>query len=168
MSQFNDIYQQHYKTVFRLVSKFTLGSHETDDIVQDVFVKLYLQMEAGAVVLYPKTWLYKVATNACLNVLSRNKETHSIENISHLEAGVADSVDLKIENDEQQRMMQKALLALKENERVIVILYSEGLSYKEIAEASGVRFNSVGKCLSRSLEKLKPLLKNQYYEMLNR
>ena len=168
MSQFNDIYQQHYATVFRLVTKFTLGSHETDDIVQDVFVKLYLQMEAGVVVLYPKTWLYKVATNACLNALSRNKETHSIENISHLEASVADSVDLKIENDEQQRMMQKALLVLKENERAIVILYSEGLSYKEIAEASGIRFSSIGKCLSRSLEKLKPLLKNQYYEMLNR
>lgn len=168
MEQFNDIYQQHYATVFRLASKFTLGSHETDDIVQDVFVKLYLQMEAGVVVLYPKTWLYKVATNACLNALSRNKETHSIENIGHLEASVSDSVDLKIENDEQQRMMQKALLALKENERTIVILYSEGLSYKEIAEASGVRFSSIGKSLSRSLEKLKPLLKSQYYEMLNR
>jgi RNA polymerase sigma-70 factor (ECF subfamily) len=150
------------------VSKFTFGSHETDDIVQDVFVKLYLQMEAGVVVLYPKTWLYKVATNACLNALSRNKETHSIENIGHLESGVSDSVDLKIENDEQQRMVQKALLALNENERTIVILYSEGLSYKEIAEASGVRFSSIGKSLSRSLEKLKPLLKNQYYEMLNR
>lgn len=168
MSQFNDIYQQHYKTIFRLVSKFTLGSHVTDDIVQDVFVKLYLQMEAGVVVLYPKTWLYKVATNVCLNVLSRNKETHSIENIIHLETSDTDSVDLKIENDEQQRMLQNALLSLKENERTIVILYSEGLSYKEIAESSGVRFSSIGKILSRSLEKLKPLLKEQYYEMLNR
>jgi RNA polymerase sigma-70 factor, ECF subfamily len=168
LKQFNNIYQQHYATVFRLVSKFTLGSHETDDIVQDVFVKLYLQIEAGVIVEYPKTWLYKVATNACLNSIGRNKETHSIENISHLEAGVADSVDLKIETDEQQRMLQNALLKLNENERTIVILYSEGLSYKEIAEASGVRFSSIGKVLSRSLEKLKPLLKNQYYEMLNR
>jgi RNA polymerase sigma-70 factor, ECF subfamily len=168
LKQFNNIYQQHYATVFRLVSKFTLGSHETDDIVQDVFVKLYLQIEAGVIVEYPKTWLYKVATNACLNSIGRNKETHSIENISHLEAGAADSVDLKIETDEQQRMLQNALLKLNENERTIVILYSEGLSYKEIAEASGVRFSSIGKVLSRSLEKLKPLLKNQYYEMLNR
>lgn len=168
MKQFNDIYQQHYLAVFRLVSKFTLGSHETDDIVQDVFLKLYLQMESSVVVLYPKTWLYKVATNACLNTLGRNKETYSIENIGYLETSVADSVDLKFENDEQQRMMQKALLTLKENERMIVILYSEGLSYKEISEVSGVPFSSVGKSLSRSLQKLKPLLKNQYYEMLNR
>jgi RNA polymerase sigma-70 factor (ECF subfamily) len=168
LKQFNDIDQQHYAAVFRLVSKFTLGSHETDDIVQDVFVKLYLQMEASVVVLYPKTWLYKVATNACLNTLSRNKETCSIENIGQTETNVADPVDLKIENDEQQKVMQKALLALKENERTIVILYSEGLSYKEIAEVSGVRFSSIGKTLSRSLEKLKPLLKEQYYEMLNR
>lgn len=168
MKQFHDIYQQHYAMVFRLVSKFTLGSHETDDIVQDVFVKLYTQIEGGVMVEYPKTWLYKVATNACLNAIGRNKETHSIENAGLLETIVADSIDTKIENDEQQRMVQRALLTLKENERTIVILYSEGLSYKEIAEASGVRFSSIGKCLSRSLEKLKPLLKNQYYEMLNR
>ena len=168
MKQFNDIYQQHSAMVFRLVSKFTLGSHETDDIVQDVFVKLYLQMEAGVIVEYPKTWLYKVATNACLNSISRNKETHSIENIEPLEVNVGDSIDEKIENEEQRLMLQNALLKLKENERAIVILYSEGLSYKEIAEASGVRFSSIGKVLSRSLEKLKPLLKNQYYEMLNR
>ena len=167
MEQFNDIYQQHYRTVFRLVSKFTLGSHETDDIVQDVFVKLYLQMEAGVVVLYPKTWLYKVATNTCLNTLSRNKETHSIDKISDLETTIADSIDTKIENAEQQNILQHALLKLKENERTIVILYSEGLSYKEIAEISGIRFSSIGKSLSRSLEKLKPLLKNQYDEMLN-
>jgi RNA polymerase sigma-70 factor, ECF subfamily len=168
LKQFNNIYQQHYDMVFRLVSKFTLGSHETDDIVQDVFVKLYLHIEAGVTVEYPKTWLYKVATNTCLNSIGRNKETHSIENVGHLETNIADSIDTKIENDEQQRMLQNALLKLKDNERAIVILYSEGLSYKEIAEASGVRFSSIGKVLSRSLEKLKPLLKEQYYEMLNR
>ena len=168
MEQFNDIYRQHYPTVFRLVSKFTLGSHETDDIVQDVFVKLYLQMETGVVVLYPKTWLYKVATNACLNTLSRNKETHSIDKINDLETSIIDSIDTQIENEEQRNILQQALLKLRENERTIVILYSEGLSYKEIAEISGIRFSSIGKSLSRCLEKLKPLLKNQYYEMLNK
>jgi RNA polymerase sigma-70 factor (ECF subfamily) len=168
LEKFDNIYQQHYATVFRLVAKFTFGSHETDDIVQDVFVKLYLQMESGVIVEYPKTWLYKVATNACLNSISRNKENHSIENVGHLEVNMADSIDAKIENEEQHRMLQNALLRLKDSERAIVILYSEGLSYKEMAEATGVRFSSIGKILSRSLEKLKPLLKNQYYEMLNR
>jgi len=168
LEQFNEIYQQHYPTVFRLVSRFTLGSHETDDIVQDVFVKLYLQIEAGVVVLYPKTWLYKVATNACLNTLSRNKETHSIDKINDLETSTTDSIDTQIENAEQQIILQRALFKLKENERIIVILYSEGLSYKEIAEISGIRFSSIGKSLSRSLEKLKTLLKNQYDEMLNK
>jgi len=58
-------------------------------------------------------------------------------------------------------------LKLKEHERLVVILYSEGLSYKEIAEVSGVKFTSVSQNLSRALDKLRPLLKNHYYEMLN-
>lgn len=168
LKQFNDIYQQYYPMVYRLVSGFTSGSDDTGDIVQDVFLKLYLQMEDGIVIEYPKTWLYKVATNACLNFISKNRELFSVDNIGHFETCPSDSVDHKMENDEKRQMLHNALLRLKESERAVVILYSEGLSYKEIAEASGVRFSSVGKILSRSLEKLKPLLKTQYDEMLNR
>jgi len=46
---------------------------------------------------------------------------------------------------------------MKEKERIILILYSEGLSYKEIAEASGIPLSSVGTTLVRALFKLKKL-----------
>jgi RNA polymerase sigma-70 factor (ECF subfamily) len=150
-----------------MVSKFPLNRHETEDIVQEAFIKLYLQLESGGTIQYPKTWLYKVATNICLNTVTRRKETQLLEVVNDSELGECDSFESEIENNEQECNIKEALLNLKEHERLIVILYSEGLSYKEIAEISGVRFSSVSKSLSRALEKLKPLLKNQYYEMLN-
>lgn len=167
MEQFNDIYQQQYTSVFRLVSKFSVSRHEAEDIVQEVFVKLYLQFNSGGEVQYPKTWLYKVASNICINTVNRRKEMHIIERINESEFGESHSIESKIESKEQEKIIHEALLKLKEQERIIVILYSEGLSYKEIAEISGVRFSSISKSLSRAMEKLKPLLKNQYYEMLN-
>jgi len=167
LEQFNDIYQQQYTSVFRLVSKFNVNRHEAEDIVQEVFVKLYLQLDSGGKVQYPKTWLYKVASNICINTVTRRKEIQTIEKLNDLDLGVCECIESKIESKEQEKIIHEALLKLKEHERMIVILYSENLSYKEIAEISGVRFSSVGKSLSRALEKLKPLLKNQYYEMLN-
>ena len=48
---------------------------------------------------------------------------------------------------------------------MLVVLYSEGLSYKEIAKASGVRFSSIGKMLSRILKKLETELKSHRYDL---
>lgn len=167
MEQFNDIYKQHYTSIYRLVSKFRVNSHEAEDIVQDVFVKLYLQFNSGNQVQYPKTWLYKVAVNVCINTVNRRKETEALESISHLEYGMSNSLESDIDQNEQEEIIRNALMRLKEQERLVVILYSEGLSYKEIAEVSGVKFTSISQNLSRALEKLRPLLKNHYYEMLN-
>lgn len=167
MEQFNELYKLHYTTIYRMVSKYSVSRFEAEDIVQEVFIKLYLQYDSGATVQFPKTWLYKVASNICINTISRRKETLHIDKVNELDLGVFDSLEMKIEEDEHGKIILNALSILKEQEKLIVILYSEGLSYKEIADVSGVRFSSVSKCLSRALEKLKPLLKNRYYEMLN-
>ena len=167
MEQFNHLYQQHYSTIYRMVSKFSVSRFEAEDIVQEVFIRLYLHYESGGEVQYPKTWLYKVASNICINTVGRRKQTKHIETVNELDLGVCDSLELKIEEVEHMKIIQKALSTLKEQEKLMVILYSEGLSYKEISTISGVRFTSVSKSLSRALEKLKPLLKTQYHEMLN-
>lgn len=168
MEQFNELYKLHFTPIFRMVSKFPVSRSEAEDIVQEVFIKLYIHYQSGFTVQYPKTWLYKVASNICINAVSRRKETVNIEKMNEMDMGVCEGIDLKIEDKEYSKIIHKALSSLKKQEKLIVILYSEGLSYKEIAEISGVRFSSVSKSLSRALDKLKPLLKNRYYEMLNK
>jgi RNA polymerase sigma-70 factor (ECF subfamily) len=150
-----------------MVTKFSVSRSEAEDIVQEVFIRLYLQYKSGGEVDYPKTWLYKVASNICINTVGRRKQTKHIETVNELDLGVCESLEQKMEEDEHTKIIQKALSTLKEQEKLMVILYSEGLSYKEISVISGVRFTSVSKSLSRALEKLKPLLKKQYHEMLN-
>jgi len=56
---------------------------------------------------------------------------------------------------------------LKPQERFLVILYSEGLSYKEMAEVTEMKYSSVGKTLSRTLKKIEKELKYQYDELYN-
>ncbi len=48
---------------------------------------------------------------------------------------------------------------------MLAVLYSEGLSYKELAQATGINLSSVGKMLSRTLKKLGEELKDQGYEL---
>jgi len=167
LEQFNELYKLHFTTIYRMVSKFSVNRFEAEDIVQEVFIRLYLHYESGGEVQYPKTWLYKVASNICINTVERRKQTKHIETVNEMELGICEGFENKIEEDEHIHIIQKALSTLKEQEKLMVILYSEGLSYKEISAISGVRFTSVSKSLSRALEKLKPLLKTHYHEMLN-
>ena len=131
-------------------------------------MKLFLEMQAKRTMDYPKTWLYKVASNQCVNIVGRRQETYFIDDASVYALCDNECVMRKYEEDEQKSVIRQALARLEEHERMIIILYSEGLSYKEIAEISGVKFTSVGKTLSRTLDKLKPLLKGQYDAMLNK
>jgi DNA-directed RNA polymerase specialized sigma24 family protein len=54
---------------------------------------------------------------------------------------------------------------LKMKERMLLTLYSENFSYKEISEISGVKMTSVGKSIARGLEKLRIILENEKDKM---
>lgn len=62
-------------------------------------------------------------------------------------------------------MVQLALNKLKPHEKILAVLYSEGMSYREMSEISGIKFTSIGKTLSRIIVKLGDELKKMNYEM---
>jgi RNA polymerase sigma factor (sigma-70 family) len=64
-----------------------------------------------------------------------------------------------------ENLISQGLEALSIRDRELAVLYSEGLSYKEISEVTGIAFSSVGKTLSRTLKKLEKELKAIGYEM---
>ena len=72
-----------------------------------------------------------------------------------------DSYELK----ETKAIIKSALSRLKPQERLLAILYSEGFSYKEMSELAEIKFSSVGKLLSRTLNKLKEIFKNENYDL---
>lgn len=122
---------------------------EATDIVQEVFIHLYEKLENGSNIEYPRSWLYKVTVNKCIDFIKKKRTHEKVEMAVHLKTD-----ENKLEGDEKQAVVKLALDKLKPDERALAVLYSEGLSYKEMAEATGIRFSSVGKTLSRTLNKL--------------
>lgn len=151
--------------IYRLVSGFISDKEIVNDIVQEVFIKLYLQLNSSIYIEFPKTWLYRVAINESLNFVNRKQNKISLETTIEITNDISDSIDKKIERAESRQQMLLALKHLKKSDRTLLILYSEGLSYKEISEISGLKFNSVGKSLTRALKKLKTILKDEKYEV---
>ncbi|MFO8000068.1 MAG: sigma-70 family RNA polymerase sigma factor [Marinilabilia sp.] len=160
MDHIDEVYHENYKTMLCVAHKMLGNGYDANDIAQDVFIDFFEKCQGGTPVKYPKSWLYRVTLNKCADWLRKNKRHKSIEDV-HEKAGPDDQG----ENRERKAIVGKALSTLKTNERAMAVLYSEGLSYREIAEVTGINPASTGKMLSRILKKVESELKRLGYEM---
>lgn len=160
MKAFSEIYQSNYTTLYRTAQKMMGNGYDVKDIVQEVFVDFFEKTKNGVQINYPGSWLYRVTLNKCMDVLRKDNKYVDAEP----SADTADESNT-LEARETKALMAGCLSELKPHERALCVLYSEGLSYKEMAEITGIPFASVGKSLSRTLCKLEKSLKEKGYEM---
>jgi len=149
LNRFEDIYTENYRLIFNVVQKIIGNTDDASDIVQETFIALYQSLQKNIRVDYPRSWLYRVSVNRSIDYL---KKSNKNDNIEHAKSIATDEFSFEI--NEQQRIVQQALNILKPDEKTLAVLYSEGLSYKEMAKISGIKFTSIGKTLTRTLAKL--------------
>ena len=148
--------------MFSIARKMVNDKDTACDIVQEVFVYYFEKTQIGHAVEYPRSWLLRATINKCIDYIACQKEFVQLDNIPQENAQQEDTID----KQQLEMIVRNALGQLKsQDEMQLVILYSEGYSYKEIAEITGIKFSSIGKTLSRTLKKLKEILKNSGYEM---
>jgi RNA polymerase sigma-70 factor, ECF subfamily len=157
---FEEIYAENHVTIYRVAKKIIGDGDTVSDIIQDVFIDLFGKMQSGTEIRHPKSWLYKATCNKCIDKIRRTKRFRPIESVKDF------TVDQDfIENRDLKDAVKTALSKLKPRDRLLAVLYSEGLTYKEMAAATGIRLASIGKLLSRTLEKIEKDFKNQGYEL---
>ena len=160
MSPFEEIYSENYHKMHRVAIKILGDNDNACDIVQEIFLYLFERLNNGIEILNISGWLYKATVNKCMDNLRTKKRFHSIDSASHV------IVDVEFPDKEEAiAAVNLAMKKLNPREKVLLVLYSEGLSYKDISESTGMKFSSIGKSLSRSLDKLEKELKNNHYEM---
>ena len=120
------------------------------DVVHDVFMAYYFVLDDKKVIKDTKNWLIRCTINKGVDFLRKNKKIVSDETVAK-ENITSQNIDNQLDVISISSLISK----LDPKEQSLVVLYSEGYSYKEIAEITGINFNSVGKTLSRILEKLR-------------
>lgn len=163
--KFEDLYQLYYEQIFRFCYRFVLDMSQAGDITQDTFVKMLHRMrKSNQTIQNPKAWLYKVASNLCLNSIhthQRRSEILSGVPMNTAEHNTPESLYLK---SEKEKLAKNAIDQLKPDQKLLLLMYQDGLSYKEMSEATGIPLNSVGKTLWRNIEKVSLTLKKTGHE----
>lgn len=133
---------------------------DVSDIIQEVFIDLYHKLNNGNEIIHPRSWLYRATINKCIDNLRKRKRSQNIESLDDciIDQESVDKRDIKA-------AVNSVISKLKPREKMLAVLYSEGLSYKEMTEATGIKYTSIGKLLSRTLKILEREFKNQGYDL---
>ena len=125
-----------------------------EDIAQEAFIKAFRKLsDFSAEKAKFSTWIYRIATNLCIDLLRKNKSKVIVADIeAHMEAAEPSHID-----DEEKRFLQKMIDELEPPKygELIRAYFWEGKSYKELATAYGTSTNTIGTWMSRAKVQLK-------------
>lgn len=147
-------FEHHHERLLGFCKRLLGDGEEARDVVAEVFLNVQERAaSAQGPILHPKAWLYRCATNRCLDLLRRrNRFLHLFHNPLHLPSAV-ESEERRAERDQHLERMRNGFDQLSQRDRMLLSLYQEELSYAEMAEATGIKPTSIGKLLSRAIDR---------------
>ncbi len=167
---FSEIVELFKDKVYQICFRMLGNRHEAEDIAQEAFIRAFINIHSYDIDKKFSTWLYRIATNLCIDRLRKKKpdfyldaEVAGAEGLTLYSQVAADviSPDDKVVSLELQETIQNAILKLPAKYRsVIVLKYIEELSLKEISEILDLPVGTVKTRIHRGREALRHQLRH--------
>ncbi len=157
-----DLYDREQLSLRRYLIYLGVDAATAEETVQESFLRLHQHLLADGDRSHLRAWLYRVAHNLARNAQtsSGTTKTDSLNDLAAEISPVASAVSAEEEllAREQQMRLQSAIGRLSTAQRDCVVLRSQGLKYREIAEALSLSISTVAENVQRGLENLKEAL----------
>ena len=158
---FNQLVRKYQQKVYWHIRKMVIDHEDADDLTQEVFLKVWKNLENFRQDAQLYTWLYRIATNECLTFLSSKKRKFFLP-INDVAAELAEKIEssVNISGDEVQLKLQKALLKLPDKQRLVFNMkYYDDLKYEEISEILGTSVGALKASYHLAVKKIEEFLK---------
>ncbi len=153
---FRGLVAAYQERIYWHVRKIVIAHDDADDVTQEVFIKIYKNLDDFREDSQLFTWIYRIATNEALNHLKKMKRRSAVsmddvhgELENHLTQGAL------VSGDEIQMKLQKALLKLPEKQRLVFNMkYFDDLKYDEISEITGTSVGALKASFHLAVKKI--------------
>ena len=172
-SAFRQLFEAYKTPLLNFIYRYCQDRRVAEELSQEVFLRVYKTVLSYRPEARFSTWLYRIATNICLNEIRTGKYRHELEIIDRQggEEGklfeVVDrhsiaKTDDKILEEEKQQAVRDAIAELPEKQRVALILSTyEQLSYKEIGKRLSCSEGAVKSIIHRAKIAIRDILKRK-------
>jgi len=168
-----ELFKRYQKPFFNLAFRFSGDYYQADDLVSEIFLRIYKYLKTFRKDAKFRFWALKIATNTCLTYSVKNSKLkikkydpkiQEEEQSESQEPEITDervNVEKEVEKGEIAERVQEALQKLPEKYRLAIFLYYfEGLKYEEIAEDLELPVNTIRTHIKRGKEKMKEELRD--------
>jgi len=160
---FSQLLKKYQQKIYWHVRRMVIDHDDADDVVQDIFVKVWKNLEKFREDSQLYTWLYRIATNECITFLNKKKQKYNIsledESTSYLAETLADGSFFN--GDKAQMKLQQALLTLPEKQKLVFNMkYFEDMKYEEISQVLGTSVGALKASYHLAVKKIENFFHN--------
>lgn len=131
---FDLLVKRYSGSIYALAYRMLRNHDDASDICQDVFLKAYEALKSFRKKSSFHTWLYRIATNSCINHLRKHSAQHHVEFANYHAVQEADTLDA-LYRMELQDVVNEAIERLPEKQKATVMLrVCEGMSHREVSK----------------------------------
>ena len=159
---FNLIVKKYQERLYWHIRKILIDHNDTDDILQNTFLKVWSALENFREDASLYTWLYRIATNESLTFINSNKRRSMVpmNDTSEFLMNNLES-DEYFDWDEIQLRLQEAILKLPEKQRIVFNLkYFEEMKYEDMSQVLDTSVGALKASFHHAVKKVEEYLKN--------
>ncbi len=177
-SAFQQLLTRHKRGVYGYILRYTGNEQESEEVFQDVFIKMHRAAPNWVPTAKFSTWLYTIVRNLCIDVYRKKKIRRTLS-LDATEEGEDRSLydvipsedphpDSQSSDAEIGKVLEAALAKINPDQKEVFLLRGKnGLKFEEIAEVLGVSVNTVKSRMRYACETLKNILEKSGYKDLN-
>lgn len=162
---FEVLYDRYAMLVYNKCLSFAKDEDEAKDLVQDIFLKLFVKLVSFKEQSKFSTWLYAFTYNHCVNYVNRN----TAKKIENQAVDYYDISNISDENEDEDfsqmkvEQLKEALSLIAPDDKMILLLkYQDALSIKDIENVLGIGESAVKMRIKRAKEKLLTVYANKF------
>lgn len=160
---FEMIVKQYSEQLYWQIRRMVFSHDDANDLLQNTFVKAWLNIDNFRAEAKISTWLYRIALNECLTFLNKQNANMTIS-IDAPEAAVLQKLesDPYFSGDRIQLALQKALLTLPEKQRMVFNLkYYQEMKYEEMSDILATSVGALKASYHHAVKKIESILSEE-------
>lgn len=158
---FECIVKEYSEQLYWQIRRMVLSHDDANDLLQNTFIKAWMNIDYFRGDAKMSTWLYRIALNECLTFLNKQRANAQLS-IDDIQAEMVNKLETEpyFDGNETQKIFLKAVHTLPEKQQMVFNLkYFKEMKYEEISEILGTSIGALKASYHHAIKKIEKFLK---------